>query len=262
MLHPMASLGGPSLVLSCPKCRTFVQLSPGLQDTVCWQCLAYLLVRQRGRQLVLEVGTPSTEPPPDEKVAASEPITPWFPPEQPPETRWSRALPSVIITVVCSLVFWFLSGLGGGGVVRSADGCIEVKLPAGWKQAHGPASAGPIFATGPFGNEWLNVRSSHKREFKDLRSFDAASKRELLAWLSKVESTPTEAILLNGHPALRCQITGKTPERTPVRFVVTAVETENRFSEVFAWGVHPRPGEVFSKVPRLANGLCETRAAR
>jgi len=260
MVHTMTGIDGPSLVLSCPTCGTLVQAPAEIEDIVCWQCGTLLLVRQRGSDINLELGTlPATLEtaglPPSGDNAEEGAMSRSF---------WRSPLPTsaalgfmLLMTamVVFTVVFWVSAFRGK--VARSPDGRIELSLPAGWEQFPSQAGIRGFNAANRSKYEWLYVRSSPKQDFKDLRSYDAGEQRAVLTWLSDARSSGAEAALVNGRAALRSEITGTTPRGVRVGYVMTALATETRFSEVLVATDQSRFPYRKSDMARLAYGFRE-----
>ena len=256
MIHTMARLDEPEMVLRCPRCSTVIERAVGVEEIVCWQCGTCLTLRQHDGQTDLEVGAQPAEEALGPEMAdlgqagyAPEPIA--------PRSSWgSWALGLLIVGVGALFVYGLLSGRAGG-VARSADGVLELSLPAGWRQTAGRASSTRIAAVGPLRDEWVFVESSSKEDFGKLGSYDAYWQRIMLAGLSEATRTDTVAVVVNGHPALRWEITGTDPDGRRWGYLMTAVETDTRFSMVTACTARSRFPERKAELGRLAGGLRE-----
>jgi hypothetical protein len=262
----MDSPDDPSLVLSCPRCRTFVQVSAEDENTVCWQCLAHLRVRRQGRDVYLEVGAAQAASEPQLEAAA--PLAPdagvalaAAPPPRPGGPSKDHIAFRVLTWLFIILTVSFIVVLRGvrGEVARSADGRLEIALPSGWRQSSGPDSSDHIAAGNASGTEWLFVRSAPKPDFRDLASYHGYWTRIMLVWLREARPTSAERTLLNGQPALRSEITGMTPQGMRLGYVMLAVETETRFSEVFVSTARSRFPERRSALAHVADGFHEIK---
>lgn len=145
--------------------------------------------------------------------------------------------------------------------MRSADGHLELQLPAGWRSP-GSTFSRQNYALGPSGEEWATVKSSNKQDYRDLRSYDAGWQRLMHDWLGSAPSTSSERVLVGGHPGLRWEIVGTSPDGVRVGYVMTSVETETRFGEVFAWTTRSHFPERKGALADIANRLREPAASR
>lgn len=137
------------------------------------------------------------------------------------------------------------------------DNRIELQLPDSWHQEE-PDKPGWLKASSD--NHYVMVISENKEDFSDIYAYASLVVSQMVAKLKDAKSSDAQKFEIGGRPALRYEITGTVSNGLRISYLLTIVETDQRFTQVLAWSLRSQFAASKDEFARLAEGLRELPA--
>lgn len=141
--------------------------------------------------------------------------------------------------------------------LTSSDSRVELQLPDSWHQEEPDK---PDWLKASNDNRYVMVISENKEDFSDIAAYASIVVSQMLGKLKDGKASDAQKIEIGGRPALRYEITGTVSNGLRISYLLTIVETEQRFTQVLAWSLRSQFAASKDELSRLAEGLRELPA--
>lgn len=141
--------------------------------------------------------------------------------------------------------------------LEDPDGGVQITVPASWEQSEtlGEEADADLAAEHPVRELYLLVLLEPKQDFApdlDLRGYANLVRENMRSTLDEIRAQPNEVLSIDGNRALQWEGQG-TVDEVRITFLMTALESEDRFAQIYVWTVPSLMDEyrdLFKKMTR------------
>ncbi|HSA59597.1 MAG TPA: hypothetical protein VLJ37_07930 [bacterium] len=125
--------------------------------------------------------------------------------------------------------------------LKSADGRIQITLPAGWKQDRALHATAELAASNRAGEMYVIVLSDNKSDYDEmsLEKNSEITRTALLEGTKSPQTSGPQRLTINGSPALQYEIQA-TVDNLHIVYLHTTVETAGYYHQILAWTLRSR----------------------
>jgi len=134
--------------------------------------------------------------------------------------------------------FWACLGTGSDSKkITGLKGIIEVTVPSSWQETPGMHRSADIQAGDEKNNQYLLVVSELKTKLKfpNKEAYSKFTRDPLIKRLGEGFVYGPDKMSIYGHPAIRYEIRGRSPNHNSVVYYHTVVESPRYFHQIVLW---------------------------
>jgi hypothetical protein len=144
-------------------------------------------------------------------------------------------------------------------VLTTPDGRIQIQAPDGYAERTPPRKQINLELVNEAGGTTLLIISEDQKHFDSLQAYGELVREMMTGRLKDPQADDGEKLELNGHPALRYEITGIS-NGLRMAFQVTIIQTETRFTQVVGSSIRSQFADHKQEFEKVGKTLKELPA--